>query len=118
MKPRIEIDEMAGSVRESRLAQAVRGMGAICERALRGSQTYDAIGRLPGMIRQRDVAAVVAFAGLVLVLAMATHIGLLLFVDPSTFPSHAALAVPGGLLIVGVLALVMRRGVAAAWRER
>jgi hypothetical protein len=76
----------------------------------------------PRRMRDRFDALVpehrLAFVALVVVVASSVHLLLMVFAQRYPFPHRAALLLPSAVLAGGVLTLLGRRGLIAAWRAR
>lgn len=102
----------------SRLVQALEALVSRLEAAAASSNVRRVVGHTWEAVSAGDRARVIAFSSIVITVAMALHIVLVVFVQPYAYPSRAELVLPACLLVVGLAALLMRNGVAAAWPNR
>jgi hypothetical protein len=114
----VDIDAVAPAVRASRLGRIVSAFWSRLLAAHEDSRAARAAAVLKAWLGSLDLVARIAFVGCLLTAAMAVHILLVVFVEPYPFPSRSALIVPATLMVLALSSIVLRRTLAAAWRDR
>ena len=114
----VDIDAVAPAVRASLLGRVVSAVWSRLLAAREDSRAARAAVALNASFGSMDLVARIAFVGCLLTAAMAIHILLVLFAEPYPFPSRSALIVPAILMVLALSSIVLRRTLAAAWRDR
>ena len=114
-EPPVTLDELSAALDSSVLASATRRVW----RSVVAAADQSRVKTLVANIRASfvDEESVVSCAGIVVATAMAVHL-LLLTAQPYPFPGHSTYWLPGTLLVAGGALLLLRRPIAAAWRDR
>jgi len=111
----VTLDELSSAIDSGVLTSRARRLW----QSVVVAAAHSRVGRLAEDARAAftDEESVLLCAGVVLVVAMVVHL-LLLAVQPYAYPGHSTYWLPTLLLVTGVVLIVGRRPIAAAWRDR
>jgi hypothetical protein len=114
-EPPVTLDELSAALDSGVLTSRARRIW----QSVVAAAGHSRVSRLANTMRASVVGeeSVLYCAGIVIVVAMAVHL-MLLTAQPYPYPGHATYWLPTALLVAGVVLIVSRRPIAAAWRDR
>lgn len=114
----LEIPDVAPVLQTSRLSRAVAVLWSRMEAAAAESMIRRGTVAVRAAIGQTDLETRIGLVGSLVMVAMAVHVALLFLAERYPFPNPAAVALPLCLMGLALVSVAMRRGLAAAWRDR